>query len=444
MGNSRRHGAVALFLLALSSPVLFPTAPADAEPRAKRSPVPLSIARTWQIPDVTLVYRLPVFWGEHFMAVIPDDPRIVALDLNTGKRIWERPVLAGTMLTTITQVGDRLVVSSDHLLEGVVPSTGETDWTAELPCEPPSEARFARGLAVLACAPRIAPGQPHARTPIVGLDMHSGQIQWQITPARAEYWSQMGQDVYYYLDVIRVVAFEPSPGAVVAVDLSTGKTLWRRELRDAAGRLAVVGETVVVSSFRVVGLSARTGQMKYEKALGPDPDANGPVHDASTELAVCDGNLFFLGRAGIEVMAGETGKRREFLRYPPSPRSSTAHRRRSWFLRCEGSRILVVSRQADGQPDVYLREGNEWRQVHGLPRGEAVKALVNGQIIVESDAGLAGYSFTQAKRAPRRGRRRSRHDETGARRRSRGSRPRGARPSSNANQTFATEAMSVL
>ena len=235
--------------------------------------------------------------------------------------------------------------------------------------------------------------------------MHSGKIQWQITPARAEYWSQMGQDVYYYLDVIRVVAFEPSPGAVVAVDLATGKALWRREIRDAAGRLAVVGETVVVSSFRVVGLSARTGQMKYEKALGPDPDANGPAHDASTELVVCDGNLFFLGRAGIEVMAGETGKRREFLRYPTSPRSSRADGSRSWFLLCEGSRLLVASEQSGGQSEVYLREGNEWRQVHGLAPDEYVMAFANGQIIVESDAGLAGYSFTQAKRAPRSGRR---------------------------------------
>jgi len=405
MGTSLRHVAVTFFLLGLSSPVLLPTAPAHAEPRAKRSSVPLSVTRTWQIPEATLVLRLPVFWGDHFMAVVQHAPRIVALDLNTGKRIWERPVPAGSMLTTITHVGDRLVVLSDHLLEGVVPSTGETDWTAELPCEPPSTAHFAHGLAVLACAPRTAPGQPHARTPIIGLDMHNGRIQWQITPARAEGWSQMGQDVYYYLDVIRVVAFEPSPGAVVAVDLSTGKALWRRELRDAAGRLAVVGETVVVSSFRVVGLSARTGQMKYEKALGPDPDANGPAEDASTELVVCNGNLFFLGRAGIEVMAGETGKRREFLRYPTSPRSSRADGSRSWFLLCEGSRLLVASEQSGGQSEVYLREGNEWRQVHGLAPDEYVMAFANGQIIVESDAGLAGYSFTQAKRAPRSGRR---------------------------------------
>jgi len=55
----------------------------------------------------------------------------------------------------------------------------------------------------------------------------------------------------------------------------------------------------------------------------------------------------------------------------------------------------VIAQRAGGQSDVYLREGNEWRQVHGLARGEEVKALVNRQIIVESDAGLAGYSFTQ-------------------------------------------------
>jgi outer membrane protein assembly factor BamB len=401
MGTSLRHGAVAFFLLGLSSPVLLPTAPAHAEPRAKRSSVPLSVTRTWQIPEVTLVLSLPVFWGDHFMAVVQHAPRIVALDLNTGKRIWERPVPAGSMSTEITQVGDRLVVLGDHHLEGVVPSTGETDWTAELPCEPPSTARFARGLAVLACAPRIAPDQPHARTPIIGLDMHSGQIQWQIALARGEGWSQMGQDVYYYLDVIRADSFGPSPGAVVAVDLSTGKALWRRELRDAAGRLAVVGETAIVSTSRVVGLSARTGQVRYEKTLGPDPDVDRLAEDASTELAVCNGNLFFLGRAGIEVMAGETGKRREFLRYPTSPRASRADRSRNWFLLCEGSRILVASERSGGQSEVYLREGNEWRQVHGLAPDEYVMAFANGQILVESDAGLAGYSFTQAKRAPR-------------------------------------------
>ena len=55
----------------------------------------------------------------------------------------------------------------------------------------------------------------------------------------------------------------------------------------------------------------------------------------------------------------------------------------------------MASERSGGQSEVYLREGNEWRQVHGLTPGEYVTAFVNGQIIVESDAGLAGYSFTQ-------------------------------------------------
>jgi hypothetical protein len=61
---------------------------------------------------------------------------------------------------------------------------------------------------------------------------------------------------------------------------------------------------------------------------------------------------------------------------------------------------LVDARLADGQPQVFIRDGKEWRPVHGLARDETLRAFVSGQIIVESEAGIAGYSLTQFVAAP--------------------------------------------
>ena len=47
----------------------------------------------------------------------------------------------------------------------------------------------------------------------------------------------------------------------------------------------------------------------------------------------------------------------------------------------------------NGQQQVFLREGDDWRPVHGLARGETVLAFARGQIIVQGEAGLAGYSL---------------------------------------------------
>jgi hypothetical protein len=204
------------------------------------------------------------------------------------------------------------------------------------------------------------------------------------------YWDQVGQDAYYYLDAVRRDFSWLSPGAVVALDILTGEVLWRRELRDAAGRIAVVGDTVVVSANQLTGLSAKSGQVKYEKSIGPDPDRNGPAMDASTQIAICDGNLFILGRTGVEVVAAETGKRRDFLRYPTSRKSNRAGEDRGRVLLCDNSRILVDSSLGD---QVFLRDGNDWRPIRGFATGETVRALVHGQIIVENEAGLSGYAI---------------------------------------------------
>ena len=387
-----------LFLASLA-PVLLATAPADGKTDATRQSVPIQVVRVWQVADVSLAFKLPVFWGDHFMAVIQDSHRIVALDLDTGKEVWTRPLPAGIMGSEMALVGDRLVVSSEHLIEGIVLSTGATSWTTELPCEPPSASRLAKGLAILTCVPPSTPGHSLGKPPIVGLDTHRGQILWKLAPDHGVSWDQMGQEAYYYLDSIRRDFSWSSPGAVVAVDVSTGKVLWRRELRDAIGRIAVVGDTIVVSTSRIIGLSAQSGRIKYEKSIGPDPDRNGPAADASTELVVCDGHLFILGRVGVEVMAADTGKRRDFLPYPSSRRSSRGREDPRWFLLCENSRILMDSWLTDGQQQVFLREGNAWRPVHGLARGETVWAFARGQIIVQSEAGLAGYSLGEESHA---------------------------------------------
>lgn len=390
-----------LFLALLG---LFAAAPAEGEIDASRQTVPIQAERGWQLADVSLAFELPIFWGDHFMAVIQDSRRIVALDMNTGAELWTRPLPAGIFASGMTLVGDRLVVSSEHLIEGISLSTGATIWSTELSCEPPSAVRFAKGLAILACVPSGPSGNSLGKPIIVGLDTQRGQILWKLAPDHGVFSNQIGQDAYYYLDTIRRDSHpnRSSPGAVVAVDVSTGGILWRRELRDAIGRIAVVGDTVVVSTPRLIGLSAQDGRVRYEKSIGSAPDRNGPAKDASTELVSCDGNLFILGRAGVEVMTADTGKRRAFLRYPSSRGSRRGREDLGWSLLCEGSRILIDSWLTDGQhqvQQVFLREGNGWRPVHGLARGETVWAFAHGQIIVQSEAGLVGYSLGEGSSA---------------------------------------------
>lgn len=387
-----RITAIRAFVISLLPAVLAVVSPAGANPSTKQSAGPVSVVRIWHIPDVKLVYDLPVFWGDHLMAVTQQNRHVLALDLSTGKELWSRPLPAGIMASQIARVGDQLIVMTEHLIEGVNSSTGVTEWTTELPCAPPSTARLADGLAILPCTPLVAStGAQIRKTPIIGLDMRKGQIRWQFQPTHAVYWEQTGHDRYFFLDSVRRDSGRPSPGSVTALSVSTGEVLWRRDLRDAIGRLAVVGNTLVVSASRILGLSTETGKVIYEKSAGPEPDVYGMAEDASSELLVCDGAFFVLGPSGIEVISGETGLRRDFLRYPPNARPRTA--KPGSFLLCEGSQLLMVTWRDNGQHQVFLRDGKAWRTVLGLAAGESIKAFASGQIIVESESGgLTGYA----------------------------------------------------
>jgi hypothetical protein len=46
-----------------------------------------------------------------------------------------------------------------------------------------------------------------------------------------------------------------------------------------------------------------------------------------------------------------------------------------------------------------MRERDNWRPVHGLARGETALAFARGQIIVQSEAGLTGYSLGEERHA---------------------------------------------
>jgi outer membrane protein assembly factor BamB len=380
--------ALALLVVALVLPGF-----AAGEPKTSRRLSPISAERVWQVGHVTLALDLPVFWDSHFMAAISDSRQIVAVDLKTGQQIWTRPLPEGSLASQIAQVGDHLVVLSDRLVEGVFLSTGATSWTAQLPCRPQSAARFVRGLAVLTCAAGSIPGESRQDSaPIVGFDIHSGRLLWKLVPGRGVFWDQIQQDAYYYLDAIRGTAAGPTPGAVVAVDVATGAVLWRRELRDAVGRLAVFGETVVASSASdITGISTQTGQVKYQRSINREGD--GPAEDARTELVVCEGNVFVLGRSGVQSVAGDTGNLRAVLRYPPSPpRMSPGGR--GWFLICEGSRTLLVAWLADRQQRVFLWQHDSWRPVRGLAHGDTPVALIGEQMVVTNEEGLAGYRLS--------------------------------------------------
>ncbi|MFG2359573.1 serine/threonine-protein kinase [Streptomyces sp. NPDC048521] len=222
--------------------------------------------------------------------------RLAALDPASGRDVWKRRLPAGTMIRYVG--GTALLSSPDGTVTGVDGATGDTKWRRTFPGQGvPSFASF-EGASLAYATSMAADG---SSTRVTAVDPRTGDVRWDARlDGRLKPFGAADGSVFFlavdsvYGETKAVVRYSPGSGAtrrvtlpvalagahatvrgkivhllaagglLEAVDMTTGKQLWRLETSVSRGSTPVAdGEHVcfTASDGRLLAVDAAEGTL---------------------------------------------------------------------------------------------------------------------------------------------------------------------------------------
>lgn len=146
---------------------------------------------------------------------------VVALDLRTGRTLWEHRV--GFSVRNAAAVSDGVVVfvSNDGTVHGVDASSGEGRWTYELAQKSPTVER------TLYASPTVADGIAYVggRQEFLAIEMATGELIWRVEPYDDE--GELASHASPAVSGHTVLAPFNRFDGMLALDASTGVEAWR-------------------------------------------------------------------------------------------------------------------------------------------------------------------------------------------------------------------------
>lgn len=150
------------------------------------------------------------------------DPRLMALDVATGKEIWKAQRNAISWASPIvaqTEFGPQLILCSESTVDAYDPLTGKQLWSQEcLSGEVAPSPAYANGMVMAANEYAVATGIQMAK----GADGVEVSVAWEFDELLPEVSSPVGDGERFY--------FGTSSGILVCLDAKTGEKLWEHEV----------------------------------------------------------------------------------------------------------------------------------------------------------------------------------------------------------------------
>ncbi len=228
---------------------------------------------------------------------------VVALDAETGDVKWQQKVKGEVLAKPIAEEGFVIVNTGSGILYGLDAETGEEKWVYESEVPPLT----LRGIA----APTVNAGAAIVGTAngkLSAVILESGQVAWEQVVAAPTGTTELERlvDIDSQALVLGGVVFTISyNGTLAAVELRTGRIIWKREYRSYR-RISLDGNTlfVVDSNSQLYALDRRSGVELWTQTTlrGRDLTAATPM---DTYIVVGDkfGYLHWLRQSDGEIVA---------------------------------------------------------------------------------------------------------------------------------------------
>ncbi|GAC1360378.1 MAG: hypothetical protein PVS3B1_11630 [Ktedonobacteraceae bacterium] len=219
------------------------------------------------------------------------DSTLTALELRTGKMLWNIQTDAAIYSTPVIQDGTLYICSLDGTIYAVDPQSGYTHWRTHVPTDGAkiwSSPTVTNGLLILGVASTLQE-KPKIPGQVLAFDIKTGRLRWQ-TFVQANHapgagvWSSPAVDIAH--STVYVGTGDPDDG-VLALNIQDGSTRWhwRSVARD-------VNDTDVGS-----------GPILYMDQLGRQRVAVGGKDGMLYSLDSASGHLLWQTRLGERIFS---------------------------------------------------------------------------------------------------------------------------------------------
>jgi len=367
----------------------------SAEGVAPRSSA-AKLAKIWRLPGGELLSSVPVHSQNSTVVLMGRDRSLMGVDLVSGKELWAHPqVLPEIIGYAVATAGTSFVVALQNRVQSLAGRDGAEEWSVEMPCSFMEGIRAERDVGIGYCTEGRW-DDPHGQSPksLTALDLRSGRVLWKRAP-RSGFWRyEIDGERFYYLDYARGAPLAPHPGQLVALELRTGRIVWQARLNEAEGTLGIGEEVIVVLDGGMTGISRDRGRSIWRRRLKGWSYDEYAVTNEVGRAVVFDGALLALGAKGIERFAVRSGQPMKSIPYPGTW-SSMEEVRENVAFQADGQR-LVASIGALGSPvakPVFVWNGVAWTEFAGIPNDADVLAVVGDYVIVRLNEGIEVYSL---------------------------------------------------
>jgi outer membrane protein assembly factor BamB len=363
----------------------------DAPPAPAILPAPSELpglALAWRQPGIEHGLTRPVTgFGLAFAA---GGDRVQALDLGTGKPVWQQPV-GSSLRLGLSLLGERLLATAaDGRVLAFAARTGERLWAT------PGDCLFLFGLrgggevGVGLCMTR-PDGTRSSGREFRALDLRSGKVLWSLVSAGRRPALQLAVDDErcYFADA----ADGRAPVTMVqAHALRTGARLWSRRVGDLVMSLVPSRGMLLLAGRHTVGLDAGTGRLRWTRDGGDDETPAGlaalqgalPIHRGL--LVIPTGQEL----RGLDPRTGKVARRWPLAAPAPRDRQPAVT-----ALLADDERILLVLAGADqvmGHLFVWRRDQ---RRIFQAPTLDAPMAVAGDRLLLFGH-GLEAFSLARA------------------------------------------------
>ena len=213
------------------------------------------------------------------------------------------------------------------------------------------------------------------------------------------FWDGLDGNRFFYIDNVRRPPPGPHRGHLVAVDLMSGRIVWRTPLDDAEGTLVVGEHTVVVLASFMTGFSKSDGKRLWRRE--PRSSASEEtVTSMGDRGAVVDDHLVLPGRRGFVPYAIDNGRPGRVIPYPSEWQSGPS--RRNATLHSDGKVLFAWTRDTRSRipSSIHAWKDRGWAEFASLGDDWEIRAMHGDYVIVGAGDVLEAYMLAPST-APR-------------------------------------------
>jgi outer membrane protein assembly factor BamB len=184
---------------------------------------------------------------------------LLALDVQTGEQLWRRDDM-GAVGRSMIEYQQKVVLGSDSAVVALDQQIGKERWRIDV--DAPIGGKIARTSSIA-----VIPLRPNM---FVGVDLEKGERLWRVKRPTPEGITVRGQAQPTIDRSKRRAYLGFSDGALAAVDLYTGATLWTAVIGNASDFFADIDTPPVIvdEGKAVIGAAYNTGLFKLDASSG--------------------------------------------------------------------------------------------------------------------------------------------------------------------------------